>query len=461
MSASAPGPFASETTVQQSGVRWRRALARVVAVQPDEIAAVAWSWLCSFSVLTAYYVLRPIRDDMGVAGGVQNLAWLFTGTLAGMVAGNAAFSWLAARMPRHRLVALGYRAFAVNLLLFFAFFTFISSTESVWAGRVFFVWTAVFNIFVVSMFWSVMTDAFTTAQGKRLFGFVGVGGQIGGITGAALTSTLVPVIGAARLMLISAVLLEVAAFAARRIFRTTALRGEAERLAAGPPAHAAGGALDGLRRTAADPYLRGIALHVVLFTVLTTFLYFQQAALVDARIVDRVARTRFFANIDLVVLVTTLIVQAFVTGPVMRLFGLTATLAFLPLLSVVGFATLAVVPAIGVLMVFQVARRSGEFGIARPAREVLFTVAARRDRYTAKNFIDTFVYRAGDQIGAWMYSLLLAAGLGLSGVSTVAVGLSVVSVGVAWWLGRSERAAEATTGPAWTEPVPTADEPVR
>jgi AAA family ATP:ADP antiporter len=442
--------------MRHSESRWLTRLRRLVAIEPGEIAAVAWAWLFFFSVLTAYYVIRPIRDDMGVAGGVQNLAWLFTGTLTGMLAANPAFGFLATRFPRERVVSIGYRFFALNLVLFFLFFTLTTGTRNVWAGRVFFVWTAVFNMFATSIFWSVMTDVFSSAQGRRLFGFIGAGGTIGSIMGSGLTSGLVSVIGTANLLLVSAVLLEVSAFAARRVFREARWNRDGQastnRLASAP----GGRAWDGFRRTATDPYLRGIACHVVLFTILTTFLYFQQAIIVDAAIADRVARTRFFANVDLAVNLLTLATQTFATARLFQLLGLTATLAYLPALSAVGFAALGSMPTIGVLLTFQVVRRASEFAIARPAREVLFTAAPPADRYQAKNFIDTVVYRAGDQIAAWSHTLLIAIGFGLTGISTTAVFLSAVSIVVAVWLGRRQRTLEVAgalaprpaTGPA-------------
>lgn len=417
-------------------------LRRLVAIEPHEVAAVAWAWLFFFSVLTAYYVIRPIRDDMGVAGGVQNLAWLFTGTLTGMALANPAFGFLATRYPRERVVSIGYRFFALNLLVFFLFFTLTSGAHDVWAGRVFFVWTAVFNMFAVSIFWSVMTDVFSSSQGRRLFGFIGAAGTIGAIAGSSLTSSLVRVAGAANLLLLSACLLELAAFAARRVFRD-AVRDQGAAEPAGRLASALGGrASDGFRRTLTDPYLRGIAVHVVLFTVLTTFLYFQQATIVDAAIADRVERTRFFANVDLIVNVLALVTQTFATARLVQAFGLTATLAYLPALSLIGFAVLGAMPTVGVLMAFQVIRRASEFAIARPAREVLFTATPPADRYQAKNFIDTFVYRSGDQIGAWSHALLVMIGLGLTGVSATAAALSVVAIAVAVWLGRRQRALE-------------------
>ena len=410
-----------------------RRLQRLVQIQPAEIVVVGWSWLFFFSVLTAYYVLRPIRDDMGVAGGVENLAWLFSGTLTAMVVANPAFGFLAGRLPRQRLVSTTYRFFALNLILFFLLFQFVAPATHVWIGRVFFVWAAVFPMFANSIFWSVMADAFSTSQGKRLFGFIGVGGTIGAITGASITSTLVAVVGAANLLLVSALLLEVSGFAARQVFRTS-VRADDEP-APEESAVLGGRAWDGFSRTLSHPYLRGIAGHLLLFTALTTFLYFQQATIVDAAITDRVERTRFFANVDLMVNLLALATQSFATGHLVRILGLTAALAFLPALSLLGFIALGAAPTVTVLMAFQIMRRAGEFAIAKPAREVLFTAAPRQDRYKAKSFIDTFVYRTGDQLTAWGYALLVAIGLTVKGTSAVAVGLALVAIALACWLG--------------------------
>ncbi len=429
-------------------------LQRLIQIQPTEVVAVGWSWLFFFCVLTAYYVIRPIRDDMGVAGGVENLPWLFTGTLVGMAVANPAFGFLATRLPRERLVSAGYRFFALNLVLFFALLHLVAEANVVWAGRVFFVWTAVFNMFVVSIFWSVMTDAFSTGQGKRLFGFIGAGGTIGGIAGASLTSSLVGVLGAPNLLLVSAALLEVAGYAARRVFRESVRSREAEPGQQFVDSALGGKAWDGFSRTFANPYLTGIALHVVLYTLLTTFLYFQQATIVDAVIADRVARTRFFANVDLMVNTITLVTQSFATAHIVRIFGLTTALVFLPALSLVGFLMLGATPTVMVLMTFQVLRRSSEFAIARPSREVLFTSAERQDRYKAKNFIDTFVYRTGDQVGAWFYTALVALGLGVSGTSGVGAAVSGAAIVVAIWLGwrhhRVETERRAGLRPATT-----------
>lgn len=422
-----------------------RFLLRRFGVPEDEAEAVGWSWLFFFAVLSAYYVIRPIRDDMGVASGVENLPWLFTGSLVGMLIANPPFAFVAARLPRPRFVSAAYRFFAINLMVFFAAMHLASGSSQIWVGRLFFLWTSVFNMFVVSIFWSVMADVFTAEQGKRLFGLIGAAGTIGAITGATITSLLVGSLGSANLMLVSLALLELAGLSARRLFQFAgSARARAPRVSSDEKDTGMGGSVwTGIRRTLTSAYFVNITLHMLLFTVLTTFLYFQQAALVDHAIADRAARTRFFANIDLLVNLIALATQTFATGRFIQACGVVSGLVFLPVLSVVGFAALGLVPTVGVLMAFQVLRRAGNFAVNRPAREVLFTVVSPEDRYKTKAFIDTFVYRAGDQIGAWAYLPMAALGLGIGGVSMVGVVIALASVVNAAWLGRRWQHAAA------------------
>jgi AAA family ATP:ADP antiporter len=418
-----------------------RLLRRTVDVREHEIAALLASCAYFFFVLSAYYVLRPVRDEMGVAGGVDSLAWLFTGTLVGMLLVHPLFTALVARLPRRRFVPLIYRFFILNLVAFFLVFGAADAGQAVWVGRVFFVWTSVFNLFVVSVFWSFMTDLYHPAQSQRLFGLVAVGGTLGAILGSTLTAALVAVLGPVNLLLVSALLLEAAARAART------LDGQEAALAhdAGPEAETTGregaaiiggGVLDGIRHVARSPYLLGIAALMLLFTIASTFLYFQQAAIV-ARVFegDPQARTRLFARLDLAVNVLTLATQVFLTGRLLRWLGVAASLAVLPLLSLIGFGILGSAPVLAVLVVFQVLRRAGNFAIQRPAREVLYTVLPRTDKYKAKNFNDTFVYRAGDQLGAWSYTAIAWLGLGLSGLALTMVPVSAVWLLLALWLG--------------------------
>lgn len=407
----------------------------VVDVRPGEMPVLAWSWLYVFALFVAYYVLRPIRDELGVAGGVRNLPWLFTGTLLVMLVLNPLFGWLVRRWSRDRFVAICYRFFMVNLLAFMALLMLATDAQRVWIGRAFFIWVSVFNLFVVSVFWSLIVDVLDAKQGKRLFGFVAAGATLGGIVGAGLTSGLVEHVGQNWLLLASVVMLEVAVFAARRV-SSAGTRLQPEQQASDDDRPVGGGVFAGLTHTFRSPYLIGISGFILLYAVTSTFLYFQQASIAEAGFQDRSSRTAFFANIDLWVNGLTLFVQLLLTGRLVKWMGMVAALCALPLFNVAGFAVLAASPTIGVFIAFQVARRVTNFALAKPTREMLFTDVSKEDRYKAKNFIDTVVYRAGDQLGSWAYAGLAAVGLGMTGISVVAVPLSLAWLGLGLWLGK-------------------------
>ncbi|MSP49292.1 MAG: MFS transporter [Alphaproteobacteria bacterium] len=428
-----------------------RLLRRAVDIRPAELPALGWSILYVFAVLSAYYVIRPIRDEMGVQGGVNNLQWLFTGTLLAMLAVNPPFAALVRRLPRERFIAVAYRFFMANLLVFMVLLALSTETQNVWLGRAFFVWTSVFNLFVVSVFWALMVDVFDSGQGKRLFGLIAAGATVGAILGSSLTASMVQSVGSTVLLVASILLLELAVFSVRRLSRLAeGLRREPGASPAEAPI--GGGVLAGLTHTLRSPYLLNIGVYILLYAITSTFLYFQQAQIAADAFTDRAARTAFFARIDLLVNVLTLVIQIFLTSRILGALGVALTLAALPLFNVIGFATLSMVPVVGALVAFQVARRVGNFALARPTREILFTVVTREDKYKAKNFIDTVVYRAGDQIGSWAYALLVFLGLGMTGISIVAVPLSVAWVMSSLWLGRrqEERARDDTVAPERT-----------
>lgn len=417
----------------------QRLLKQILDVRAAEIGALGWSWLYIFAVLSAYYILRPIRDDMGVAGGVENLQWLFTGTLLGMLVVNPPFAALVARMPRARFIAIAYRFFIANLLVFVFLMKMASAEQNIWIGRVFFIWTSVFNLFVVSVFWALMVDVFDSEQSKRLFGFIAAGATLGGIVGSSVTAALAPRVPALYLLLGSAFLLELAVFGVRRLSR---LSGALQRRPAARDGQAAigGSALSGLTHAFKSPYLVNVSVYILLYAITSTFLYFEQADIARHSFTDRGARTAFFARIDLWVNILTLGAQLFLTGRVLRALGVGLTLSILPVLSVLGFGALAVTPTIVVLVIYQVLRRAGNFAFARPTREVLFTVVPREDKYKAKSFIDTVIYRAGDQVGAWSYAGLALIGLGMTAIAVIAVPLSAAWLINGLWLGRKQEA---------------------
>jgi AAA family ATP:ADP antiporter len=414
-----------------------RLLRQVVDVKAEEVRALGLGFIYYFLILSSYYVIRPIRDDFGAAGGIENLPWMFTGTLVTMLIANALFAALVARFSRRRFIPIAYRFLIANLLIFFVLLLTISKGQQVWVGRAFFVWTSVFNLFVLSVFWAFMVDVFNSDQGKRLFGFISVGGTLGAIVGAAITAGLVQKVGSLTLLLISAALLELSAQCVRFFPNTLAGPEKTKAIAELP----LGGRIwAGIVHNLRSPYLLGICAYMLLYSITSTVLYFQQVGIAANAFTDRTARTAFFAEIDLLVNVLSVLTQAFLTGRLLKWLGVGVTLAILPALSVMGFTAMGVAPTLVLLVIFLTLRRSGNIAIARPARETLFTVISREDKYKAKNFIDTVVYRAGDQIGAWTSPVLGWLGLGLTGVSFVAAPIAAIWLFVSLWLGRKQSA---------------------
>jgi len=418
---------------------FHRLLRIAVAVKPNEVRALFLSFIYYFLILSSYYVIRPIRDEFGAASGVENLPWLFTGTLVVMLIANTAFAALVARFSRRRFIPIAYRFFILNLLIFFTLLVFVPKQHQVWVGRAFFVWVSVFNLFVLSVFWAFMVDVFSSEQGKRLFGFISVGGTLGAIVGAAITALLVQKTGLLTLLLISAVLVELSAQCVRffpSVFKTSE---DAKKSPAREEQPVGGGIWAGIVHNFRSPYLLGISMYMFLYSITSTLLYFQQVGIASSSFSDRLARTAFFAKIDLAVNILTILVQLFITGRLLKWLGVGVTLAILPALSVLGFLSVGVVPTLAVLVMFLTLRRATNFALARPARETLFTVVSREDKYKAKNFIDTIVYRTGDQIGAWTTPALQWLGLGLRGVSLVAAPMAAVWLFISLWLGIRQR----------------------
>jgi len=405
-----------------------------VDVRGGEVRALLISFAYFFCLLCGYYILRPLRDEMGIAGGVRNLPWLFTGTFAVMLLVVPVFGAVVSRFPRRQLVPLIYRFFIAHILLFYILFTI--DVGRVLLARTFFIWVSVYNLFVVSVFWSFLADLFRSGQGKRLFGFIAAGGTAGAILGPAITTILAVPLGPLNLLLISAVFLELAVQCIRLLLRSPGVK-----KGSGPtPAEdSIGGSIfAGAVQVFRSPYLMCICFYILLFTTTSTFVYFQQAHIVSGAFEDPADRTRVFGAINLIVGLLTLVVQWFFTGRFMARFGVGAALAFLPIVVGAGFFALALSPAVWVLIVFQSIRRTSNFAISRPAREVLFTVVSREDKYKSKNFIDTLVYRGGDAVSGWAFAGLSALGLGLSAIAALAVLLSVLWARMAKVLGKNQ-----------------------
>ncbi|HET7753455.1 MAG TPA: MFS transporter [Anaeromyxobacteraceae bacterium] len=413
-----------------------KVLRRVVDVRPGEARAVLVSCAYFFSLLCGYYLLRPLREEMGIRGGIGKLHWVFTATFVAMVAAVPLYSALIARVPRARAIPLVYRFFLSNLAVFWALLHFGIAPE--WTARAFFVWISVYNLFVVSVFWSFMADLFSSEQGKRVFGFVAAGGSAGALAGPALAALLVTSGGVSNLVLLSALLLEVSAQLAASLARDA-------RRAATPAAgrldrSVGGGPFAGFALVFRSRYLFALALQTLFVTVTSTFLYFQQAQIVASALTDSARRTQLFAVVDLSVNVLALLLQAFATGAIITYAGIAVALVLHPAITAAGLVAVAAAPTLVVITAVQAIRRAVHYAVERPAREVLFTVVDGEQKYKAKSFIDTVVYRGGDAISAWTQSALR--GFGLAATAALALPISVAWIAVVVWLARRQRAAE-------------------
>ena len=407
---------------------------RLLGLRPEEVTAVAWSALCFFFLLAGYYVLRPVREAMGLTGGVKQLPLLFLVTMAVMLVVSPLFSALVSRFRRRVFLPVVYLFFILNLLVFYALFRARAGGPDVGVARAFYVWVSVFNLFVVSVFWSVTVDSFGTAQSKRLFGLIGLGGTAGAIVGAGLTALLAERIGETNLLPVSAVLLLAACVCIMRLGTT------GSGFIAHPDEPLRGTVLAGVSHVARSPYLAGICLYLFIYSLSSTFAYFIQAAIVDGAVPDRAGRTVVFARIDVLVNTAAIVIQLFFTGRIMTRFGVGATLAVLPAVTIVGFTALALAPSLAMITAFQVCRRASNYALSRPARETLFTVLSREDKYKAKNLVDTFVHRGGDAVGSIVYQGLTAAAIATVPVVTmIAVPFSAIWLVNGFLLGRGQR----------------------
>ncbi|WP_250318566.1 NTP/NDP exchange transporter [Rosenbergiella gaditana] len=414
---------------------------RLVSIKQEELAPLCWGWLYIFSLLCAYYILRPIRDTVSTLTGAHSLPWLFTAVLVTMLLLQWPYNRLSQRLPRERFISYSYQACAVILCGFAFGFARTGGLHDLFLGRAFFIWVSVFNLFAVSVFWALIVDIFDSERGKRLFGLLAAAATLGAIGGSGLISLVANHLSTPVLLVIAVGLIQVSVFSARRLSRCG--RQLSHHSTEGKPRQPSGGGLTplliGIRQTIASPYLLGICGYILFYSVTSTLLYFQQAAIVQHAFTQPAQRTTFFANVDLAINLLTLICQLTASGKILSRWGVAVSLTLLPLVSVVGFGWLGAAPSLSVLVGFTIVRRAINFALARPSREILFTVVPTSEKYHAKVFIDTLVYRVGDQVGAWSYQAV-----GLLGVAALPLTLFSMLLAAGWAglslaLGRAQR----------------------
>lgn len=399
-----------------------------IRAKPGEGALALYSFLYFFFLLSGYYILRPVRDEMGIQGGVANLQWLFTGTFLAILAALPLYGLVASRFPVRVFVPWVYRFFNLNLLLFWCLLAFGVRTEGL--ARAFFIWTSVFNLFVVSVFWSFMVDVFQKEQTHRLFGFIAGGGTLGALAGPLVTIGLVRFLGTTNLLLLSCVFLECTVLAIRQILKRAG-RKETETQPIG------GNILSGIGIVFRSPYLLMICLYIFFMTSGSTILYITQAKIVSGALQGSGERTQIFALIDFGVNLLTLTIQTFLTGRIITKAGLTFALGILPAATAGALVALTFWPVLILIVAFQMIGRALRYSLTQPAREILFTVVSREEKYKSKNFIDTVVYRGGDAVSAWGFQALAV--LGLSRELLLGALMALGWLGVSVFLGKQHQ----------------------
>jgi len=421
----------------------KRLLLKTVVAREDEAGPLLWATAYGFCIMFGYYVLRAVRDEISAADR-GNLQYLWTAVFVAMLVVVPLYSWVGSRWPRGVFVPLVNRFFIANLVLFYLALVLLPESTRAWIDRVFYVWASVFALFAVTVFWGFMVDCFGNEQGKRLFGFIAVGSSLGAIAGSATTAALAQMLPPFTLLLAACLPLEAACRCARVLHRR--FGGDAD------PARAEnrpldGNAWSGMASVFRSPYLMGIASYILLMTYASTVLYFVQADLVRAALADRAARTALFAQIDLWSNACTIVLQIWLAARVIRWFGVGATLAALPVVTAAGFLWLGTTPQLAVLIALQVAYRALRYGLAKPTREVLFTVLGREEKYKSKAFLDAAVYRGGDLASGWIFTALKALGLSIGAIALAAAPLAALWAVLALWLGRQQNKAATTPQP--------------
>ena len=417
-------------------------------IKRQELLPTLVAGLFFFFILSALMVVRPAREALGMQRGIEAIRWLFMATLVVTLLVNPLFGLLVSRYRRLVFITATYSFFSLGLLCFYALLTLAPAHIGLVSGQVFYVWFSVFNLFATMLFWALMTDRFTKEQSQRLFAAISLGGTLGAMFGPWLASMLAKPFGTPLLLLIAAAFLLCAIATA---WWLTHLKTQVETSGQGDEASTTqaadldperaiigGSAWEGFTAVIRSPYLLGIAAYVLILAVVATLLYFTRLQIVAALALDTDTRTAAFARIDLYTQAATFVLQAFLTSHLIKRFGIAVTLALLPITVAFGFIGLALMGSLTALIAFESAFRAVQRGVMRPARETLFTTVARAERYKAKAFIDTFVYRSGDALGSQTEGLLGRLGMGLAGLAWFAVPLAVIWMSLGLWLGYTQ-----------------------
>ncbi len=412
-------------------------------IKPAEKKLVGFSFIYFFCLLAGYFILRPIRDEMGIVNGASNMQWLFTGTFGTMLLIVPIFGHLTKKYDTRTVLMVSNSFFLLNILLFFVFFK-INSTSGILA-TFYFIWLSVFNLFVVSLFWSFMSDIYSREQAKRLFGVIAAGGSLGAITGPLISTFIASRFAIENLFLAAFLCILISLYAIYRIISFK--KGVGSNRKMNPlfeKALTKATILQDIARIFTSSYLMRIVLYVLLYTAVSTFLYFEQAHILEETIAQSAQRVIYFSKIDLATNGLSIFGQLVMTNRLIKLLGLACTLAFIPFLVGFGFFILNSKLTLTIIAITLVVHRAGNFSLLRPGREILFTATERGERYRAKNFIDTAIYRGGDALTGWLFAIFLSTGLGLSAIALIGIPITLAWSVTGYFLGKQYSKKERT-----------------
>jgi len=448
------------TEVDRPAPSWlQRFFKWLAGIEPFELKVVLLSMLYLFFLFGSYSVVKPVRDTMGTVYGVSHYNELFTMTFIGTLILSPLYSGLAARVKLSTFLPWVYGVIALTIFGFYLAFNKGTTDDRVLAAG-FYVWVSVFNMLIISVFWSFMADLFSRPQAKRLFGFIAAGSTVGGIAGPALATLLSNRVGNTGLMLIASLGFVVTAFLVTVLAKQKAAFIAATAAASGEQVqrtslnHSLGGSpIDGFKLLLRSPYLLLVAAFLFLMTWISTIVYQELGDLITKSFASKAARTAAYGSIEVAVNSLAVFIQIIGTGRIIKRFGVGLGLLLNPIIMVFAFLAIAFSPVFLLLASLQIGRRVAEYAVARPAREMLFTVVDQDSRYKAKNVIDTVVYRGGD----WLASLAgtpILNNFGAQGLAILGIVVSLVWFPVAWTLGKRYESAKGEEGAAaGQEPV--------
>ena len=410
-------------TLSRNGFTWFLKFAS--KIEPNEVKAVLWSFLFIFTLMASWYILRPIRDAMSSDWSDAELSTLYTGTFVFSVIAVAIYGAACSRIRLGYVVPGVYAVFAVSFVAFFVLTR--AGLDGVLLNKGFYVWVSVFSLFQVSVFWSLMADVFNKEQATRTFGFISAGASIGAIVGPTIALLTATAVARESLVLISALLLLIPMLVIGRLERLkhSDLSNDVAIASADYEQTVGVNPFAGFTLFVKDPYLLYIGIFILLYTAISTFVYFEIKNLLVP--LDEGTRRAIWAGMDLAVNIMTIATAMFLTGRIATRFGITTVLMIVPVLVFGGLLVLSVLPLLSVVVGLQVVRRAGNYAVTRPGREMLFTTVDRERRFKAKSVIDIVVYRGGDALSGWAFTgLTQGLGLGLGAVAAVGAGLAFV-----------------------------------